>query len=261
MKIETIYGLEWEYKALEEIKDCLIKKWENNPKTFCRLHNFHLKLLDVLVAKNVKAVDVPFEFKDKEHLELFREIRGFIYTDPYLALIFIYCRTTPLDINIRQYLNRHLTSNIVNATWKFYQNLDLLKNSELAKSLFYKGKPVASIPISEFITGKIISYLCSKQNHFYLIDRVKQSGAKESIEELRRNRIYESEEGEIYDYSPYYKQTISKNGMKHIFEVFFQKQYDLLTKETGEVSLSFDEMLCDMTKKPDRRRESLLATA
>ncbi|MBM2834402.1 MAG: hypothetical protein HW406_1563 [Candidatus Brocadiaceae bacterium] len=130
-----------------------------------------------------------------------------------------------------------------------------MKNSELAKSLFYKGKPVASISTSDFITGKIISYLCSKYHHFYSIDRVKQSGAKESIEELRKNRISEGAEGTVYDYAPFYKHIISKNGMKHIFEVFCQEQYDFLTKETSGVSQYFDEMLCDMVKKQDSRRD------
>lgn len=248
MKIETIYGLEWEYKALQKTKDCLTKVWAKNPEAFKWLHSINKQIHDSFKANNVEFVDLPFKFQDKEHFELFNKILDLVSFDPYLDRIFLYCHISPQDLDPRHFLKKyHIQEENINACYNYFQNLDVLENSELAKSIPYKDKHVNSIPLCHFITGKILNFLFSECDHYYMIDMVKISGAKESIEELRKNRIYESDEGTVYDYTPIWKKTLLKDGISYIWEVFSQAEYDYLT---GGASQKFDEILCGFIKKP-----------
>ncbi|HHT9138584.1 MAG TPA: hypothetical protein ACFYEK_15240 [Candidatus Wunengus sp. YC60] len=241
--------MEWEYKALQEVIYYVKDMWGKHIKGVVIFNKQNEQINNLFKVNSIKLVDLPFEFKDEDHKVLFKRIiKELVYLDPFLTRILFSIRIPSHNIVLRELLKDcYLPEKILSPCYFFFQYLDVLENSELAKSIPYKDKHVKSIPLCHFITGKIIEFLFSTHDHYHMIDRVKQSGAKESIEELRKNRIYESDGGTVYDYTPIWKKTLLKDGISYIWEVFSQAEYDYLTEGASQ---QFDEILCGFIKKP-----------
>lgn len=252
MKIETIYGLEWEYKALQETKNRISKSWKNSAEAFNESTLVSNQIDIYLKKNNIGFVPLPFEFRDKEHSDLFIKIlEDLISFDPFLFRIYLYCRIPPQYLESRMFLKEHYyrPADIGEMDcWYYFHKLDVLENSELTKSILYKDKPVKNVPLHYFITGKVINYLFLTYNHYSTIDLVKQGGVKETIEELRKNRIYESNKGIVYDYSPLWKHIDLKNSNDDIFEFFSQEDFDVFVEG---MSYMQDQLLCDFIQKPE----------
>ena len=250
MKIETIYGLEWEYKALQETIDHFLKQWENSTDVLNRLTAINARIYASFIENGIKLVGLNLDFKDKDQVNLYETIiNKLILSEPFLARLYFYISIPPKDIHPRMFLKK---TNHVSELWIYplyihLENIDVLENSKLAKSILHKDKPIKSIPLSCFITGKILAFLFSEYDHYSMIDKVKQSGVSESIDELMKNRIYESAGETVYDYTPIVKKTLLDNGISYIMEVFDQETYDFLVKGTSE---QFDEILCNFIQKP-----------
>ena len=250
MRIETIYGLKWEYKALQEAIYYVSEIWKKHIKAITILKKENDQINNLFKVNNIELVDFLFEFQDEAHKILFKRIiKELICLDPFLTRVLFYIRIPPDKVVLREFLkDNYLHEKVVHPYYLFFHDIDVLSDSVLTKSLpYYKDKPVKSIPLYNFITGKIIEFLFSTHDHYRMIDRVKQSGARESIEELRKNRINKSPEGTVWNYTPIFKKILLGNGISYIYEVFSQEEYDYLTKGSSQ---QFDEILCNLIRKP-----------
>lgn len=220
--MSMIIPLEYEYKVFQAVKEWFFSKWENDKELYHFLTEENKEILSKLKNENIGERQLLFKSESKEMAELFNSIlRELIYPDPFLARTFLHNSTLPEDLHIRKWLrDNYLPKEAVDIL--FDDNLfskDWLIDSDFAKSQSLKG-----IPLRCFWVGEILKDFASDYEHYRLIDLVKESGIKESIEELRKNRIYESNEGKVYDYSPISKLTKMKDG--YIQEVFTEKDFD-----------------------------------
>lgn len=239
--IKTNYPFEWEYKALTELKNDLLKIWENDCATWISLTEENRRIISAFPRDGIKFRQL-FKFHDN-YLELFNTVLNeLIYFDPFLTRIFFYVHTLPEDIQIRNMLLVH--ERIVNSIFMFFHQRDILKGSDLAKSSSFNGKPLESIPLCHFIIGQILDVLFFEYDHCKMIDQVKISGAEDSIEKLREARLFKSEEGVVYDYSPLFKKIQAPDGSV-IIDV--SDHFDWYKEKASQ---RLDEIICTFIQKP-----------
>ena len=161
MRIETIYGLEWEYKALQEVIYDVSEIWKNHIKEVTILNKQNEQINNPFKLNNIELRDLPFEFQDKDHEILFKRIiKELIYLVPFLTWVLFYIRIPPDKVVLRESLkDNYLHEKVVHSSYLIFHDIDVLSDSELTKSLpYYKDKPVKSIPLYNFITGKILEF-------------------------------------------------------------------------------------------------------
>lgn len=248
-EIKNNYPMEWEYKALTEVKKSLIAIWGRDRATWTNLRKINKEAIDLLRSDATLQLR-PFIFPfTKEFSDFLNSATEIILFDPFITRIFFYVHTLPEDIHIRNLLL--VDEQTVNALFMFVHQKDVLEDSDLAKSILHKGKPVKAIPLCHFLVGQFLTHLFDEYDHCKMIDKVKMAGAKESVEELRKNRIYKSNEGVVYDYSPLSKKIKAHNG-DVILEVFTKEDFEFHEKEASQ---RLDEILCSYIQKsqPDPR--------
>lgn len=254
-KITPNYQLEWEFKAFEELKELVCKKWDKDYDRFKQLTEINNHIVDSFNKDKVERRQFIFNSKDKKLTELFeRFLDELVGVDPFLTEIYIYNSTISQDLLQREYIKTHHLPDEELTYLEDLFNLDFLVDSELAKSLSLKG-----IPLRMLFVGKLLDCLLDDFKHYWLIDKValeieKRTGKIESIEGLRKDRISQSKEGLVYDYFPLIKITITKSGP--IYEVFNEEDFN----NAGEEELMWlaDEMLClFINKTQDDERKNL----
>jgi hypothetical protein len=239
IKIKQRFHIEWELKAFQEIKSLLVRAWQDHQKLFellCQKNNW---IKGELKKNNVKLDIILYESEHCEGNKLIETIfEELICSEPTIQRIYIHNSTLPEDIIVRGWLREQ----IFEECKEFYQNIvafmELFKDNEL---------PMTSIPMRLFIVGQILKDLIKDYDHYRCIDAVKMKGVKESIEELRRQRVYESNEGKVYDYSPLVKFIYGKNRL--IKEVFSEEDFN------HDDNMIVDSVLCSFVKYSDTGKD------
>lgn len=248
-EIKVNYPYEWEYKALDEVKRCLIAAWWKDHDKWTTLHEENKQAINLLRKDGVIQLRPFFKATNKEFDDFLCATFDAIRYDPYIEGIFFYVHSLPEDIQIR---NRLLVDGlVVDHLYKAVEMKDISVDAELARSLWPNRKPVKAIPLSQFLIGQILTLLFDEYYHCREIDSVKMAGSEESVEKLRETRIYNNSEGTVYDYSPLFKKTL-KQDRELILEVFTEEQFKFQIKYLSE---RLDEILCSYIQKqePDPR--------
>ncbi|MDI6790143.1 MAG: hypothetical protein QME44_05595, partial [Thermodesulfobacteriota bacterium] len=218
------FTLEEEREAFGEIHSLLVDRWKEDITRYRKLRIENEKIDADLKSNNIQLAQTPSILKggsiDPAYLELILTIfNELVFVEPILYRLSVHNFTLPQDLPVRKWLRDNF---LPDQELEFYIDLrryvDLFKGSAMAKGMVVKGKPLEGIPVSWFVVGKILGNLMSDFRHCCLIDQVKMSGAEESIEDLRESRVYDSDEGVVYDYSPLFKEIHS--GDRFIIEVF-----------------------------------------
>jgi hypothetical protein len=206
--------LEWEYKALEEVVKWSVEQWSYDEEIFNGITKTNQEILKKLASGNNKSRELHFKSEDKELVGLFDTIlRNLIYTEPIIARVFIHNSTLTQDIHIRKWLRDNYIHDEAIDLVKTPFDRDWLVDSKLAKGIkLLDGKPVKGIPLRCFFVGEVLNALLEDFEHYKLIDLAKMKGADGSIAELRESRVYKSDEGVVYDYSPLFKKTYLRSG-------------------------------------------------
>ena len=249
-EITNNYHLEYEYQALQEVVSYFNGLYEQNEELHNRLRFINKKILKKFKENNIPSVLWLFTSQDKDLVKLFNSILNeLIYTEPILARVFIYNSTLPEDLLIRKRLKDYLPDEAINFLHSLFY-LDLLIDSRLAQNLRFNDKPVKGIHLRSFVVGKIIDGLLSDFKHFRLIDIVKIAGAQESIEKLRDERVYKTDEGLVFDYSPLFKEVLTNTTI--IREVFNEDHF-----KNSKYGADADEVICDYIQKTqyDNRKD------
>lgn len=242
--LETLYPLEWEERAYQEVLQGFKAIWKQKRGRFLELARENESI--ALEEKNLPNL----QSGSKELVDLYEAIfHQLIFPEPYLYRMLAYINMTSEDREARQaFYEKHLEP--VNfAAYDDILDIDILQGSALAGR-----NKLSGIPLHTCFVGQVLGYLLNTVNHYYLVDQVKLSGAAESIAELRITRgKQETNDGIISDYSPLFKHMKSSDMRTHTFEVF--KQDDFEPKRWAQYA---DNILCSHFIKANRdRRQDL----
>lgn len=252
------FSLEWERKAFLTVLWFFKREWDKDKKLFHKLSRENERI----EKDNIESLDIPYyQSKDSNYQNLIYTIyEKLILEEPILLRIYIYNSILPEDINARKQLWDKFIS-----PWESdlsaYRNIvtypNLFKDTELSKDF----KSQDGIPVRWFLVGQIIKDLLTDFRHFRLIDQVKNSGVGGSIEALRRDRIYNSIEGKVFDYTPLFKEIRRDN--ESVIEVFKEKDFKDLSyqkddvfkkKDFKEPCYQIDDILCSFIKSFENTR-------
>lgn len=249
------FTLEQEREAFGEIHSLLVDRWKEDITYYRRLTIENEKIDAKLKSNNIQLAQPPSILKgdslDPAYLELIWTIFDeLVFAEPILYRLSAHNFTLPQDLHVRKWL---IDPFLPRQELEFYTRLllyiDLFKGSALARGMVVKGKSLEGIPVRWFVVGKILRNLMSDFRHYRLIDQVKMSGAEESIEDLRESRVYDSDEGVVYDYSPLFKEIHS--GDRFIIEIFNEEEFKKFT--TGNwATRDVDTILCSFSRQDPR---------
>jgi hypothetical protein len=241
---EARFPLEIEQKAFEELKEHIRQSQGKDNKRFNFFRIVDEKIGLYILNNKITLVDTLHECS-RAFEKLFRDIyKELVNTDPELHIINLFNSVAPEDLSTRKWI-RSLFSDY--AFDPYYANIDLLKGDGVAKM---RGKLLSGVPMSAFLVGQILNNLLWDFEHYRCIDAVKETGAKESVEELRKNRIYKTAEGAVWDYSPLVKRELSKSGI--IIEVFRKEDFEGAKKDKEAVAREVDRILCALIQETHR---------
>lgn len=249
---KPIFPLAWEYRAFEEVKAFFeefevyaVAKRARTPEEveacFYGPKKQNLDIYGVFVVNDVKLQKLDYRFKSKKLRDLFgRILFKLIFTDPLLERLFLHNLIAPKDRYTRKWLrDNYIPPSELLTSYDDFLSMDLLRNTELSQKLSING-----IPCHLFFIGQVLGWLIETYHHYMLIDMVKDAGAKESIEKLRETRVYESNGERVYNYSPLFKLTLTKENV--MFEVF--KKEDFEGFEIENLARLADDILCNKIK-------------
>jgi hypothetical protein len=245
------FSLEHEWKAHKELKEYIGKMWKRRAPFYDQLKKENAQVHLYIRQQNVKLISP--ECKDAKDLEdLFKKtMEEIVNSDPVLDSIYIFNSIEPEDLQTRIWVRSFLTEEKISPYGDLFK-IDLLKGSGLVRI----GKSALSgVPLPAFVVGQIIDGLLGDFEHFMYIDAVKETGIEDSIEELRRSRVYENEWGIFWDYSPIIRIQITKSGITS--EVFTEEDFNQLRKDRKHFSNFVDEFLCFVIREAgsDPRRD------
>ena len=261
IEIKRYFPVEREYEAFEEVKGFFIEEWKNAVDLFNIWSLINNLIVQDLKDQEIKLTPLNVESRDKELVELIsKSFSELIYLEPVLFRVYLHNSTPPKDSLLRKWLwDNYLPEKVLTRYCEVLPGIfDLLKGSELAKNIILvDGEPAESIPLRFFVVGQILGNLLLEFKHYNLIDLVKGAGAKEEIAELRKNRIYESDEGKVYDYSPLFKKIHGKD--KLILEVFTEEDFLNLAEGGQSQAQAADDILCQFIQntRGDARADEL----
>ncbi len=216
--METIFmpnfDLELEEKAFLEIKQILGNRYSTPDLT--RLKEENQAIENNLQKENIALGEYYYDFP------LIEDIFKFYLSEPMMYRVIVHNRIPPEDIETRAWLRKKFISEEDRKYYLLSLGFEsVLKDSDLARTNHVRG-----LPIHLFMIGKVLHNLHGAYNHFRMIDEVKNSGALESIEELRGARFYSDAKETIYDYSPIYKDTIFKSQHCLTRECFRKEDFE-----------------------------------
>jgi len=234
---ETKFPLEIERKGFEEFKELIKENWAKDIDRYKWFKEKDEKI-GLYINDNKVQLVYPLHKCDKILEGLFHNIyRELIGTDPILHSIYLFDSVAPEDLTTRKWISNMLP--LSDHAVDPYYGIDLLKGSKLDK---IDGKCLSGVPMNDLLIGKIIDNLLWDFHHYRYIDAVKEAGAKESVEELRKTRIYKSEKGTVWDYSPLIKQEFSEKGIT--IEVFTKEDFERAKKGKTFFSQEIDDIIC-----------------
>jgi hypothetical protein len=239
MEIRRKLPIEWEWKAFEGVKEHIDKLEKNDIAHHKGRKTENEKILGVLRDNNIQTVRLSWE-KGKETLsKLIYDIYDKIIREsPILVRLFLYNIISPPNIEAREWLKDYLPDELL-SPYRDILSFDLLKGSKLVE---IRGEILDGVPTMYFVVGQILRDLFDDFDHYRLIDEVKKTGAKESIEELRNTRVHKTEKGTVWDYSPLIKQEFSTHGIT--VEVFTKEDFERAKKEKRGFGQKIDNILC-----------------
>jgi RNA polymerase sigma factor (sigma-70 family) len=210
--------LEHEYAAVRLLKNNLESSRKQLPP------HTALEKLRYLLNNHieVKGVPVPViaDSDDSNFLALIEHIhQEVIFDHPVLLIMTAHNETLPDLIHVREDLKSNFLTDEV---------IEIVENSLRTDFPINQGTETIELPIRLFMVGKLLNILIDRFYHLQNIDKVKEAGTEESIEELRNNRVYKSDEGTVFDYSPFYRSITTENG-SYIFDVCEEENYAQLT--------------------------------
>ncbi len=246
-EVAVNFSLKWEYMVLEEVVEWLVEQWGYDDEIFKDITETNQEILEKLVNGNNKSRELRLKSEDKDLVGLFdMTLKNLIDVDPILARIFIHNSTVTQDIHIRKWLRDNYISDEAIDIAKMPFDRDWLVDSELAKRIkLLDGKTVKGIPLRCFFVGETLNGLLHDFEHYKFIDLVKMKGADGSIAELRESRIYESDEGVVYDYSPLFKKTYPGNESM-ITDYFMMNEHEQTGKKGSFIA---DDILSSYAQK------------
>jgi len=235
------FQIDTEYKAFEEIKLFLHQNWQNHQKMFTSLQSENQALIQAMQEKKVPLRKSRVKGAD-DTSALFNKIVDEIFLfDPILKRLILYLSTATEDITTRKWLQDYLHDNVIQEYKHFFAFSTLFeKDPILADIKKIYNISLNSVPLHWLFVGKVFFYFMRQYEHYQRIDMVKSTGVKESIHDLRENRIIESEETIVYDYTPLFKLTHSEGGI--IKEVFNKDDFQKACN--NKISWYADYVLC-----------------
>jgi len=231
--------LKREWEAFEEVKALINEMEKNDIGRNERFKTENEKILGVLRDNNIQTVRLSWERGEETLSKLIYDIYDKIIREsPILVRLVLYNIISPPNIEAREWLKDYLPDELL-SPYHDILSFDLLKGSKLKK---IRGEILDGVPTMSFVVGQILKDLFDDFDHYRLIDEVKKTGAKESLEELRKARIYKTEKGTVWDYSPLIKQEFSKSGIT--VEVFTKEDFERAKKEKQFFARKIDNILC-----------------
>jgi len=161
--LETLYPLEWEERAYQEVLQGFKAMWRNKRDRFLALSRENENI--ALEEKNLPNL----QSGNKELVDLYETIfHQLIFQEPYLYRMLAYITMNPEDREARQAFFERYLEPVNFAAYQDILDIDVMQNSDFAKSLNLSG-----IPLHTCFVGKVLKNLFDKTDNRWMTDNGK----------------------------------------------------------------------------------------